>query len=53
MEVNDVLKLKRKLSLLHNLKIVHMDIKPANIMFSSKRKEIVFIDFGFSKMIKE
>jgi serine/threonine protein kinase len=30
-----------------------MDIKPQNIMFSPSRKELVFIDFGLSAILKE
>lgn len=33
--------------------MMHMDIKPANIMFSETKGSLVFIDFGFSKFIKE
>jgi serine/threonine protein kinase len=35
------------------LKIVHQDIKPDNIMFSPIFKELVFIDYGVSKIIRE
>jgi serine/threonine protein kinase len=45
--------LKRKLHILHSFHIVHMDIKPMNIMFSPSKKELVLIDFGFSNIIKE
>lgn len=45
--------LKTKLQLLHRMGIVHVDIKPDNIMFSRGRKDLVFIDFGFSKAIEE
>jgi serine/threonine protein kinase len=41
------------LLLLHSLRIVHMDIKPLNVMYSKSSLEWVFIDFGFSKTIKE
>jgi len=33
--------------------IVHMDIKPDNIAYSSILKSHVFIDFGLSKPIRE
>jgi serine/threonine protein kinase len=46
----DLFRLKKKLKVLHYFKIVHMDIKPLNIMFSQCNKELVFIDFGLSKM---
>jgi len=33
---------------MHLLNIVHLDIKPSNIMFSNEFSKIVFIDFGLS-----
>jgi serine/threonine protein kinase len=44
--------LKKSLLAMHSLNICHIDIKPMNIMFSSHRKKAVFIDFGFSKILK-
>jgi serine/threonine protein kinase len=38
---------------LHFFKLVHMDIKPQNIMLSPSSSEVVFIDFGFSQFLKE
>jgi serine/threonine protein kinase len=38
---------------LHHFHIVHVDIKPDNIMYSSKKRKLVFIDFGFSKIVEE
>ena len=38
---------------LHSFKIMHLDIKPQNIMFIPSLKKIVFVDFGFSEIIKE
>ena len=32
---------------------MHVDIKPMNIMFSKIRKELVFIDFDYSKTVAE
>ncbi len=49
----DLFRLKKKLKVLHYFKIVHMDIKPLNVMYSKSSLEWVFIDFGFSKTIKE
>ena len=43
----------RKLNLLHAFQIVHVDIKQANIMYSQATEDFVFIDFGFSRLIKE
>ena len=51
-EDEDVFALKRKLRLLHNFSVVHVDIKPENIMFSPTSEELVFIDFGFSRVLK-
>ena len=38
---------------MHTFQLVHLDIKPSNIMYSSVRSETVYIDYGFSKLIKE
>jgi len=32
---------------------MHLDIKNTNIMYSPSLKELVFIDFGFSRVIEE
>jgi serine/threonine protein kinase len=45
--------LKLKLQLLHAFQLVHLDIKPPNIMYSDSREDLVFIDFGLSKAVKE
>jgi serine/threonine protein kinase len=49
----DVDQIKHKLRSLHRLQIVHLDIKPENIGFSPLIFSPVFIDFGFSKVLKE
>lgn len=36
----------------HEAKVLHIDIKPANIMFSSKDETFVLIDFGVSKFVE-
>jgi serine/threonine protein kinase len=36
----------------HEAQILHLDIKPANIMFSSKDETFVLIDFGVSRFIE-
>lgn len=38
---------------LHAFKIIHVDIKPDNIMYCPIRKKLVLIDFGFSRVIEE
>ncbi len=38
---------------MHSLKIVHCDIKPQNIAFSIEFNELVFIDFGLTRTVKE
>ena len=37
----------------HDAKILHLDIKPANIMYSSKDETFVLIDFGLSAFIEK
>jgi serine/threonine protein kinase len=37
---------------MHSLNIIHGDVKLENIMWSEKYNKNVFIDFGFSKLIK-
>jgi serine/threonine protein kinase len=34
---------------MHSLNIVHLDIKPQNIVYSNIYKKLVFIDFGMSE----
>jgi serine/threonine protein kinase len=38
---------------MHRFHLVHLDLKPPNIMFSPSLSRSVFIDFGFSRIIKE
>ena len=38
------------LECMHQQKINHLDVKPANIMLRSNKKEVVLIDFGISKL---
>ena len=38
---------------MHSRKIIHLDIKPENVVFSRLYKRFVFCDLGFCKMIKE
>jgi hypothetical protein len=37
----------------HEHHIVHLDIKPANIAYSNFYQKWIFLDFGFSEIIKE
>ncbi len=39
--------------IMHKLKIIHKDIKSANLLFSKKYKKYVLCDFGLSHTIKE
>jgi serine/threonine protein kinase len=41
------------LKILHTFQICHKDIKMENIGFSNILNKFVFLDFGFSKSIKE
>jgi serine/threonine protein kinase len=38
---------------MHQINLIHMDIKPENIMFSTVYSKYVFIDFGLSMFVKE
>lgn len=48
-DIND---LKRGLTIMHGLKILHADIKQANIMYSASWGKCVFIDFGIANCVK-
>jgi serine/threonine protein kinase len=45
--------MKQELWLMHQLQIIHFDIKNENIVYSPHFQKPVFIDFGFSDVIKE
>jgi serine/threonine protein kinase len=38
---------------MHLLQIVHLDIKPPNIMFSNSLNKFLLIDFGLSKFVEQ
>ena len=38
---------------MHLLQIVHLDIKPSNIMFSNSLNKFLLIDFGLSKFVQQ
>ncbi len=38
---------------MHQLKVVHSDIKPPNVMFSPSYQKNVFLDFGVAEVINE
>ena len=37
---------------MHTFNLVHLDIKPTNVMSRTSQDEIVLIDFGLSKHIR-
>jgi len=43
--------LYENLAILHQLKLIHQDIKPENIMYSPSFKRLIFIDYGLSRFI--
>lgn len=43
--------MKLNIGVLHRLKIIHKDIKPANMLFSVKYNKFVLNDFGLSHSI--
>ena len=43
----------KNMAFLHKLRLIHLDIKPANIMRSPTFNKLVFIDFGFSRFVRE
>ena len=45
--------MKESLLKIHQLYQMHLDIKPDNIRYSTSYQKYVFIDFGFSRFIKE
>ena len=45
--------MKKKLSKMRQLHLVHIDIKPDNILYSPGWRKIVLIDFGLATFIKE
>jgi hypothetical protein len=45
--------LKQRLGLLHAFGVVHLDIKPLNIMYSEAQRGFVLIDYGYSKTVRE
>jgi serine/threonine protein kinase len=45
--------LKANLFKMHLIKVVHSDIKPANVMFSECYKKNVFLDFGVGSVLSQ
>lgn len=45
--------LRSRLRLMHDFGIVHIDVKPENVVWSESLQRAVFIDFGFSEVIRE
>ena len=42
----------QNLQILHNLHILHRDIKTCNVGFNEKLNKYVFLDFGFAKIVE-
>ena len=38
---------------MHRFGVVHLDINPGNVMWSNSKRKPVFIDFGFSMVVRE
>jgi serine/threonine protein kinase len=51
--LNSQLDLKALLRRIHLLNVVHLDIKPSNLMFSKISNKIIFIDYGLSEIIHQ
>jgi serine/threonine protein kinase len=45
--------LYENMALMHQIGIIHQDIKPENIMFSPTFDRPIFIDFGLSRIVSE
>jgi serine/threonine protein kinase len=45
--------LRAQLRLMHEFRIVHLDVKPENVIWSEHQQRAVFIDFGFAEVIRE
>lgn len=48
--INYIRQVGAALECMHQQMINHLDVKPANIMLRSNKKEVVLIDFGISKL---
>ena len=48
--INYIRQVSAALECMHQQMINHLDVKPANIMLRSNKKEVVLIDFGISKL---
>ena len=38
---------------MHRFGVIHLDINTSNIMWSNRKQKPVFIDFGFSRVVRE
>jgi len=43
----------QNIKILHTLKLVHKDIKPDNILYSSSKNKFVFTDFGLAHSVEQ
>lgn len=46
-----VLSLIKAVHLLHGIGMLHCDIKPANISWDAKRRQVALVDFGHSQLL--
>lgn len=51
--IDYIIKIAEALDFIHQRKMTHFDVKPANIMVRSSANEPVLIDFGLSKQFNE
>ena len=52
-EEEDLQTILANLGNMHRFGVVHLDINPENIMWSPSKNKPVFIDFGFSDVVRE
>lgn len=57
MEIDDIkhyiFSLVKAVHVLHEIGIVHRDVKPGNFLYSKKERKGILIDFGLSEVVKK